>query len=287
MVQPYDPTTFHDFEHAGWQSAAAAYPETFGPVTVQAIGPLLDAAEVAAGRHVLDVACGPGFVSGRAAARHATVVGLDFSAAMIREARARCQGVEFIEGDAHALPFPDATFDAVVMNFGVLHLARPDAAFAEAWRVLRPGGRYAFTVWAESGARAGFAIVHHAIESHGTTAGALPPGPGFFRFSDPDECRRSLAGAGFDQPSTVELQLLWTVASADAMLDAITRGGVRTSALLRAQSPAALEAIRRAVADAIQPFTGGPAAAVPMPVVLASASKGPAPRARYTAPPTR
>jgi len=236
---------------------------------------------------VLDVACGPGYVAERAAARKAMVVGLDFTAAMISEARARCPDLDFLEGDAHALPFPDATFDAVVMNFGLLHLARPDAALAEAWRVLRPGGRYGFTVWAESGARAGFGIVHHAIESHGTTAGALPPGPGFFRFSDPGECRQSLADAGFERPSTVGLQLSWKVASADALLDAILRGGVRTAALLRAQSPAALDAIRRAVSDAIQPFTGGPSAGVPMPVLLASASKGQAPRARHTAPPMR
>src|SRR5205809_6238429 len=54
--------------------------------------------------------------------------------------------IEFREGDAEALPFPEASFDAVVMNFGMLHLAHPERAVAEAFRVLSAGGRFAFTV---------------------------------------------------------------------------------------------------------------------------------------------
>src|SRR2546422_34553 len=75
------------------------------------------------------------------------VTGLDFSPAMIGLARARHPQIEFREGDAETLPFDAASFDASVMNFGMLHLARPDRAIAEAHRVLRPGGRFAFTVW--------------------------------------------------------------------------------------------------------------------------------------------
>ncbi len=143
-----DPSAFHDFEQAGWERAAEHYGDAFGSVTVQTADALLDAVAAAAGARLLDVATGPGFIAGAAAARGADVVGLDFSAAMIEEARRRHPAITFREGDAEALPFEVASFDAVVMNFGLLHLARPDAALAEAHRVLGAGGRYAFTVWA-------------------------------------------------------------------------------------------------------------------------------------------
>ena len=66
---------FHDFEHAGWQKAAEQYGRTFGTLTAQASGPLLDEVAVRAGARVLDVASGPGYVAGLAAAQGARVIG--------------------------------------------------------------------------------------------------------------------------------------------------------------------------------------------------------------------
>src|SRR5262247_3201964 len=119
---------FHAFEHQGWQRAASRYAGSFGELTEQLAEPLLDAAQVRAGARVLDVATGPGYVAAAAARRGARVVAIDFSAAMLAEARARHPDVVFREGDAEALADGDATFDAVVMGFGLLHLARPEAA---------------------------------------------------------------------------------------------------------------------------------------------------------------
>ena len=148
VSQPADPSEFHAFERAGWESIPQAYQDAFGALTTQAIGPLLDAARVGPGVQVLDVATGPGYVAGAAVGRGATVVGIDFSAPMLAEARRHHPGIDFQAGDAAALPFPDASFDAVVMSFGLLHLDCPDRALAEAHRALRTGGRLAFTVWA-------------------------------------------------------------------------------------------------------------------------------------------
>src|SRR6478736_1965249 len=177
-----DPDAFHEFEQQGWERAAAFYGEAFGALTSQTAGPMLDAVGASQGTRLLDVACGPGFIAGAAVERGAVVTGLDFAAAMVAEARRRLPGLMFQEGDAEALPFDAGTFDAVVMNFGLLHLARPDVALAEAHRVLRPGGRYAFTVWSEQAVA--FQLALRAIEKHGNAKVPLPVGPPFFRFSD-------------------------------------------------------------------------------------------------------
>lgn len=68
---------------------------------------------------------------------------------MVDEARRRNPGVEFRVADAHSLPFEDGSFDVVLSNLTVHHLGDPDKFLAEAFRVLRPGGRLAFTVWAD------------------------------------------------------------------------------------------------------------------------------------------
>ncbi|HEV3141397.1 MAG TPA: class I SAM-dependent methyltransferase, partial [Vicinamibacterales bacterium] len=155
---------FHDFERAGWERAAEFYGDAFGALTVQTADALLDAANGRAGARTLDVACGPGFIAAAAAARGADVTGLDFSAAMIAEARRRHPAIAFREGDAESLPFDDRSFDAVVMNFGLLHLARPETAIADARRVLRADGRYALTIWAGPERAVGFGMVLDAVQ---------------------------------------------------------------------------------------------------------------------------
>jgi SAM-dependent methyltransferase len=273
VPEPFDAGAFHDFERAGWERAAEFYVGAFGEVTAQAAGPMLDAAGATAGTRLLDVACGPGFIAGAAAARGAAVSGLDFSPAMIAEARVRHPGIAFHEGDAEALPFDAGTFDAVVMNFGLLHLARPETALAEGHRVLRSGGRYAFTVWAAPEQAVGFGLVLRAIQDLGRVDIPLPEGPPFFRFSAPDEGRRALEQAGFTGAAVRVLPLTWRVTSPDAVFEAISRGGVRTAALLRAQTPEALNAIRAAVRRGVEGYARDGGFVLPMPAILASATK--------------
>jgi SAM-dependent methyltransferase len=270
MSEP-NPSAFHAFEQAGWERAAEHYADAFGALTAQAAEPLLNAAGIASGTLLLDVACGPGFIASAAAAQGASVTGLDFSAAMIAEARRRHgPSIAFREGDAEALPFEDATFEAVVMNFGMLHLARPEAAVVEALRVLRPGSRYAFTVWAPPEQAVGFGMTLRAIREHGNPDVPLPEGPPFFRFSNATECYRTLEKARFADVSVSTLPLVWRVSSADAVFEALSRGGVRTAAVLRAQTPAALEAIRGAVRAEVESYAHDGEFRLPMPAVLTS-----------------
>jgi SAM-dependent methyltransferase len=273
MPEPRDATAFHDFEHAGWEQAAEHYADAFGKLTRQTAEPLLDAVHARAGTRILDVACGPGFIAAAAARRGTQVTGLDFSRAMIAMAERANPGVTFREGDAEALPFDPGSFDAVVMSFGLLHLARPDQAIAEARRVIAPGGRYGFTIWASPEEAVGFGMVLKAVETFGRTDVGLPEGPPFFRFSNAEECRRVMAGAGFEDIHVRTLPLTWVMPSPDAVFEAVMRGGVRTSAVLRAQTPAALERIRLAVRQSAERYAKGDVLELPMPAVLASATR--------------
>ncbi|MBX3196159.1 MAG: bifunctional demethylmenaquinone methyltransferase/2-methoxy-6-polyprenyl-1,4-benzoquinol methylase UbiE [Microbacteriaceae bacterium] len=93
------------------------------------------------GERVLDVAAGTGTSSAALARSGAEVVALDFSDGMIAEGRRRHPGLEFVQGDAEKLPFPDDSFDAVTISFGLRNVEHPKVALAEMYRVLKPGGR--------------------------------------------------------------------------------------------------------------------------------------------------
>jgi SAM-dependent methyltransferase len=268
-----DPDAFRDFERAGWEINVSEYEDAFARLTRQAIGPLLDAVNLRRGTRLLDIATGPGYVAAAAAERGAQVVGIDFSAPMVDRARELNPAVEFQKGDAEKLSFPDASFDAVVMNFGILHFAQPERAMSEAARVLRPEGRFAFTAWAKPEEAVGFGMILSAIQSHGNLEVPLPQGPPFFRFSDPAECERTLREAGLVDVKVTRVPQVWRFNAPDDPFEAFYNGGVRIKAILRAQSGAALEAIRAAVRDAARKFMRQGVIEFPMPAVLASALK--------------
>jgi len=272
MVEPG--TSFRDFEHQGWsaEDLARGYHDHFSPITTQAIGALLDAA-VGDCTRVVDVATGAGYAAAAAAGRGALAVGVDFSAPQLAAARRQHPGVEFRQGDAGALPFADRSFDALVSNFGMPHFPDPDAFLREAFRVLRGGGRLAFSCWAAPQESIGLGIVFSALQAHGRMDVPLPPGPNFFLFSDPAQCERSLEAAGFRSPVVTKVPQVWRVASPEAPFEAVMRGTVRTAALLRAQTPEALAAIRTAVREAASDHLREGAIELAMPAVVAAAEK--------------
>src|SRR5262245_9722575 len=268
-----DPAAFRDFEFEGWQKVANRYHDSFALITIQCVDELLDAAGVHSGSLTLDIATGPGYAAGRADERKAIVTGIDFSSQLIEEARRRFPSVNFQIGDAESLSFPDSSFDAATMNFGMLHLGRPDRAAAEACRVLRNNGRFAFSVWETPDKTRGFGIVLEATRKHGDMSVPLPPGPPFFRFSDVAESTQLLTQAGFEDVQVRRVPQTWRLPSPDTLFDIMMNASVRNAALLHAQRPEALDLIRREIHAQVSARCVSGMFELPMPAVLYSARK--------------
>src|SRR6056297_3227650 len=182
-----EPETFAALERHGWADAATAkaYASDFARASEMAVPFLASKCGASPGMAALDVCCGHGIVARALAAAGAEVTGVDFSPAMLEIARGAVPGVRFVEGDAMALPFEDASFDAVAIGFGMPHVPDPPAAMAEVRRVLKPGGRFAYSVWQEA-EHSAMTCVFAAIGEHGAAGIALPPGPGASDYADPE-----------------------------------------------------------------------------------------------------
>jgi SAM-dependent methyltransferase len=271
-VTAFDPGAVRAFEHAGWQQAAAQYDATFARATTPFVEALLDAAKVGAGMKVLDVCCGTGIVTAAAASRGARVVGLDFSAAMLREARQTYPELTFDEADAEALPHADRSVDAVVSNFGVHHVRSPGKAIAEAFRVLHPDGRIAFTTWAAPSENIAWRLLFDAIHAHGDpNAAKTPPSGG--NLGAVEAVLRLLRDARFIDARAELARREWNVADPRDLLAALELGTVRTAALIEAQPAAARPAIEMAVAHAAEPYRRSGGFAVPIVAILARGTK--------------
>lgn len=149
MSHPIAPDPFIDFksrQRQMWDSFAPA-----ALFTTPVAGHLVRFAQIRPGEAVLDVATGTGVAAITAARAGAKVNGLDLNAGLLEHARdnARLAGLDIVwtEGDAESLPYRDASFDAVLSQFGHMFAPRADVAVNEIRRVLKPGGRFAFASW--------------------------------------------------------------------------------------------------------------------------------------------
>lgn len=134
---------------------------------------LCETADLRSTERVLDVATGNGNAALAAARRWCAVTGIDYVPALLEEGRARAAGdrlpITFVEGDAEAIPFPDASYDVVLSTFGVMFSANQEQAAAELARVCRPGGRIALACWTPDS---------YIGQLFRTLARYIPPAPG-------------------------------------------------------------------------------------------------------------
>ena len=173
ITQPSDPVAALKAAHrATW--AVGDYPAVAQHIADQPVRDALTAARVRPAARVLDVATGSGNVALNAAGAGAEVVGLDLVPELLDVAHARAQAagvkVEWVHGDAEALPFADDSFDAVTSVFGVQFTPRHQTAADELVRVCRPGGSVGVVNWTPEG------LIGEMFQIMGRY---LPPPPAF------------------------------------------------------------------------------------------------------------
>jgi SAM-dependent methyltransferase len=266
--------TFAALEKREWAKAdvANSYAQVFAKAADMVVPYLVDAVRAEKGTKALDLCCGHGNVASGLVKAGARVTGLDFSPAMLDIARTCVPQARFVEGDAMALGFADASFDAVTIGFGMPHVPDPPMVIAEARRVLRPGGRLAFSVWCGPEVDTALGYVFGAIAEYGSADIALPPGPGANDYADPDLAFSVLEAAGFTDCEQSMVASQWQVNDPGAPYDFFLEGTARGGALLRPQPAECAAAIRAAVVSKVLENHGpGPDWAVPIPAIVTTA----------------
>jgi ubiquinone/menaquinone biosynthesis C-methylase UbiE len=212
----------------GWDKAAAHYERAWQLQLQPAQARLLELTNPTPGERVLDVACGTGLVTLRAAslvAPQGHVAGIDISEQMVMAARsvARTRGianVTFERMDAEALEFDDDSFDVALCALGLMYVPNPEAAIAQLYRVLRVNGRAACAVWGQR-SKCGWAEIFPIVDArvHSEVC------PMFFRLGTGQALERAFASEGFDRVTCTRLEARLIYASAAEACEAAFVGG--------------------------------------------------------------
>ena len=273
MSTDFDQQAFRQFERDGYSGVAEGYAKKIALVSAQTNDAILNAVNAKTGVELLDIACGPGLLSAGAIERGATVSSLDFAPNMVAAARSRCPDADVQEGDAEDLPFDVGRFDAVVCSLGILHFPNLEVAVDEVFRVLKPGGHYAFSCWTPPDSNPLMGLVVGSIAAHGTMEIDLPAGPPLFRFGDPAECENILGNAGFEDISVTECPLHWPSASGQTFLNELHTSGARLGPMIAKQSDENRPAVERAIIQGAEKYQAPEGIRIPSMVNIATGRK--------------
>jgi SAM-dependent methyltransferase len=220
------PTNNYDIAEAiapSWERRRTEIEEFATPVRQW----LLRALAPAEGETVLELAAGvgdTGFEASAAVGARGRLISSDLSPAMLDAARRRgaergIANVDYRVIDAERIELDSQSVDHVVCRFAYMLIPDAPAAFAEARRVLRPGGRLALAVWGPPERNPRFVIAGLSLVQHGhLPPPEPPPAPGVFSLADPERLPTLLRDAGFADVRTEEVQVRSAVASADEYL---------------------------------------------------------------------
>lgn len=217
------------------------------------------------GDTVLELAAGlgdTGFMAARVVGESGHVIITDFAPEMIAAARRRAQelgveNAEFRALDAERMDLETDSVDGVLCRWAYMLMTDPDAAFSETRRVLRPGGRLAFSVWAARERNPALSLVGRVLEAQGHIPPPEHQAPGAFAMADVGRIRELVVGAGFAEPEVEEVSFRWSFTDQEAYWRYLTETSASAAPVLRSLSTTAQEAVREQLHEAALPFHSG------------------------------
>jgi ubiquinone/menaquinone biosynthesis C-methylase UbiE len=241
----FDPDAYTADSRATWSEAAPRYDKLSAALFGPAAEEFMAFAGLRKGWRALELACGPG-VATRAAARRlgekGSLLATDFAPEMLeiaasRPPERRAAAVEWRAMDAQKLDLPDASFDAVICQLGLMLFARPDDALAEMRRVAKPGAPVACLVQGRRTSMLFTALVMDAIVSRAPHLRAPKGAPTLFAFGPDGILEEAFTRAGLTEIVTKRLSGVFRFASPEEYWATMTEGAGRTGAMLRSLKP--------------------------------------------------
>ena len=223
---------------------------------------LVQALDPQEGETILELAAGPGDTGFTAAARLGSagrLISTDVAPEMVAAAEARGRelgltNVEYRTVDAQAIDLPDGSVDGVLCRWGYMLVADPARALTETFRVLRPGGRVAFVVWAEADANPWGTAVGRALLALGLIERPDPDAPGPFRLGDVERVRALVHSAGFEEPQIDGVPVIWRYESLDDYWAVTTDLSFLLTTAVETLPEDVIEELRSRTGDALRPF---------------------------------
>jgi SAM-dependent methyltransferase len=217
------------------------------------------------GDTVLELAAGlgdTGLRTARSVGRSGRVIITDFAPEMVAAARRRAEemgveNAEFRTLDAERMDLETNSVDGVLCRWAYMLMIDPAAAFAETRRVLRPGGRLAFSVWAARERNPALSLAGRILVELGHVPPPDPEAPGPFFMADTGRIRELVVGAGFAEPAIEEVPFRWQFANQDAYWRFLIETSATTSPVLRSLPPEAQNTVRERMHEAARPFHSG------------------------------
>jgi SAM-dependent methyltransferase len=217
------------------------------------------------GDTVLELAAGladTGLMAARLVGEAGRIIVTDFTPEMIAAARRRAEelgvhNAEFRVLDAERMDLETDSVDGVLCRWAYMLMIDPHAAFAETRRVLRPGGRLAFSVWAARERNPALSLAGTVLVELGHIPPPDPEAPSAFVMGDPERIRKLVVGAGFAEPEIEEVSFRLPFAEQDAFWRYLTETSASVSPVLRSVSPEEQDKVRRRVHEAARPFQSG------------------------------
>jgi ubiquinone/menaquinone biosynthesis C-methylase UbiE len=258
-------TDYRTESYANWQRVAESWErrrEQMWLASEAVSRNLVERLQLRPGQTVLELAAGPGqtgLLAADAVGPEGRLISTDFAPAMVDAAR-RLSGelgvlnVEHRVMDAEAIDLPDESVDAVLCRWGFMLFPDPVRAFAETRRVLRPGGRLAFAVWAPPDTNPWASVVGRTIVAHGLVPPPEPDAPGMFRLADPERIEAVVRAAGFDTVGIEDVPVVFPYDSFEDYWTTTLELGAGIANALAPLPDEEREQIRAAVERAAEPY---------------------------------